>query len=175
MKYRYLIAALFFVVPGITFLRADIYQWTDSRGVVHFGNQPPSDAKNVILKFKDPAPAGEAAGAGSGQAPESTDTETLLQEFEQELQREEDARRRQAEEIRRNQPPTAAEIVAREKERLEKKIAELENRPLEDFGSQRNKRNLIGYYQYRLQTLIASPDDYFNKPDAFEGNVRPSQ
>jgi hypothetical protein len=175
MKYRYLIAALFFVVPGITFLRADIYQWTDPRGVVHYGNQPPADARNVVLKFKDPAPAAGAGGAESGQPAEPADTETLLQEFEQELQREQDERRRQAEEIRRSQPPTAAEVVARERERLEKKIAELENRPLEDFGSQRNKRNLIGYYQYRLQTLIASPDDYFNKPDSFEGNVQPSK
>lgn len=174
MKARYLIAALIFALPGISFLRADIYRWTDSRGIVHYGTQPPADARNVVLRFKEPPPAEGSPPADAAGPREASDIDALLQEFDQELQREEDERRRQAEEIRRNQAPAAAEIVARERARLEKKIADLEAKPLEEFGSQRNKRNLIGYYQYRLQTLIASPEDYFNRPEPFEGNVQPS-
>jgi hypothetical protein len=44
--------------------------------------------------------------------------------------------------------------------------------PLEHFGSQKNKRVRIGYYQYRLETLLANPDNYFNNPEPFEGNIK---
>jgi len=67
--------------------------------------------------------------------------------------------------------PTSADIITLEKERLEKKILELEQKPLEFFGSQQNKRVRIGYYEYRLQTLMADPDSYFKNPEPFEGNV----
>jgi hypothetical protein len=174
MKLRYLIALLFFILPGLSFLRADVYQWTDAQGITHFGSQPPADARNVKLKIKEPAPGAEAQRDASGQSTESADTEAVIQDFEQDQQREEEERRRQSEEIKRKTPPTRTEIIARERERIEKKIQELENKPLEDFGSQRNKRNQIGFYQYRLQTLLASPEDYFNKPEKYEGNVKPT-
>jgi flagellar biosynthesis GTPase FlhF len=172
MKVRFLIAVFFFVLPGLSYLRADIYQWTDPQGVTRFGNQPPADAKNVRVFIKEGAdPAGQAPGA-AGQPAEPTDAEAVIQELEQEQQREEEERRRQREEIRRNRPPTPSEIIAREKERLEKKIEELEGKPLEDFGSQKNKRNQIGYYRYRLDTLMSSPEEYFSTPESYEGNVK---
>lgn len=175
MKLRYLIAILFFVIPGISFLRADIYQWTDAQGVTHFGNQPPADAKNVMVKIKE---GGTAAAPGSGAAESSAepaaDAEAVIQELDQELQREAEERRRQKEEFRHGRPPTAGEIVAREKDRLEKKIAELESKPIEEFGSQKNKRTQIGYLKYRLDTLMSSPEDYFNKPESFQGNIKTS-
>jgi len=55
---------------------------------------------------------------------------------------------------------------------LEKRIAFLEEQPLEYFGSQRNKIVRIGYYRYRLQDLLQDPDKYFNQPASFEGNVK---
>jgi hypothetical protein len=53
MKYRIIIAALFFVIPGLSYLNADIYRWTDSKGNVVYGNLPPSDASNVKLMFRE--------------------------------------------------------------------------------------------------------------------------
>ena len=56
--------------------------------------------------------------------------------------------------------------------RLENKIAELEEKPLDYFGSQKNKRVRLGYYRYRLEALMQNPEQYFNQPSAFEGNVK---
>jgi hypothetical protein len=55
---------------------------------------------------------------------------------------------------------------------LEKRIAFLEEQPLEYFGSQRNKIMRIGYYHYQIQELMQDPDKYFNQPASFEGNVK---
>ena len=64
------------------------------------------------------------------------------------------------------------EKIAVEKERLETKIAELEEKPLEYFGSQKNKRTRIGFYKYRLETLLQDPEKYFSEPEKFEGNIK---
>jgi hypothetical protein len=66
------------------------------------------------------------------------------------------------------------ERIAAEQERLEAKIAELEAKPLEYFGSQKNKRTRIGFYKYRLETLQQDPEKYFSEPEKFEGNVKGS-
>jgi len=113
----------------------------------------------------------EQAGPAPGQtAVEERSTEAVLQELDDELRREADARK-DADSVKTNATPNQAELVAREKVKLEKKIEDLESAPLEQFGSQRNKRARIGYYQYRLQTLLANPDEYFKNPEPFEGNV----
>jgi hypothetical protein len=64
------------------------------------------------------------------------------------------------------------EKVAAERERLNDKIAELEAKPLEFFGSQRNKIQTLGYYNYRLEDLAKDPEKYFREPTQFEGNVK---
>ena len=66
------------------------------------------------------------------------------------------------------------EKIAAEKEKLEAKIAELEEKPLEYFGSQKNKRARIGFYKYRLEMLLEDPKKYFANPEKFEGNVKTS-
>ena len=73
----------------------------------------------------------------------------------------------------RETEPSQEEIAA-EKERLEAKIADLESRPLDYFGSQKNKRTRIGFYKYRLETLEQDPEKYFSEPEKFEGNVKAS-
>ena len=66
------------------------------------------------------------------------------------------------------------EQIAAEKAKLEAKIAELESKPLEYFGSQKNKRARIGFYKYRLEMLLEDPDRYFSEPEKFEGNIKTS-
>ena len=51
-------------------------------------------------------------------------------------------------------------LIENERKRLEQVIQDLQNRPLDQFGSQKNKRRQVGYYQYRLQELLNSPDNY---------------
>ena len=55
---------------------------------------------------------------------------------------------------------------------LKRKSAELEEQPLEYFGSQRNKLVRIGFYRYRLEALLQDPDKYFKNPENFEGNIK---
>jgi len=166
MYFRLIAALLFFAVPGISYLSADVYRWTDAQGNVHYGNQPPADARDAKVMFK------EHTSADPGQAEgEARSTDEVLQEMDDQMRRESDARQEE-ESVRKNTPPGRAELVAREKAKLEKKIEDLEAAPLDQFGSQRNKRARIGYYQYRLQTLLTDPDDYFRNPESFEGNVK---
>ena len=168
MKFRVLIAAICFILPGLSFLSADIYRWTDKQGTTHFGNSVPSDALDVKVVSRETG-SGPTASAPVPER-DAKSTEEIIQEHEDDLQREREARE-QADEMRKPAPPTQSDIITREKERLEKKILELEQKPLEFFGSQQNKRVRIGYYEYRLQALMADPDNYFKNPEPFEGNV----
>lgn len=171
MKSRLIAALIFFVVPCLSYLSADVYRWADEQGNMIYGNTPPSNARNVKLMFKERESASAPAAGAAAQEEEQRSAEAIIQELEEEKAREEEARK-EAESIKRNAPPGRDELIAREKVRLEKKIAELEAQPLDYFGSQNNKRVRIGYYQYRLDTLRSNPDEYFANPESFEGNVK---
>ena len=170
MKFPITIIFLIGILLWAPASNADIYSWTDENGVKHFGNQPPENAANVKIAFKE-----NPHDATADQ--QRTDTQNkelseLVRELEEEEERQKAEERQRAEETKQNQDPTQQERVAAEKERLEAKIAELEEQPLEYFGSQKNKRVRIGYYRYQLENLMANPDKYFSKPAQFEGNVK---
>jgi hypothetical protein len=169
MKYRIIVAALFFVIPSLSYLSADIYRWTDSKGNVVYGNQPPADAPNATLMFRETSSGPDPKPAA--QQNDSSSIETIVQGLDEELQREEQSRR-EAESAKPSTPLSREERIAVERANLEKIIKELEALPLDHFGSQKNKRVRIGYYQYRLETLLTNPDEYFNNPEPFEGNIK---
>jgi hypothetical protein len=102
---------------------------------------------------------------------DSSSLEAIIRGLDEEVQREEQARR-DAESEKASTPLKREEMIAVERANLEKKIKELEALPLDHFGSQKNKRVRIGYYQYRLETLLTNPDDYFTNPEPFEGNIK---
>ena len=156
-------------VPAIN---ADVYSWTDENGVQHFGQQPPENAKNVKLVFKE-----EPHDAATDK--QRTDTENkelteLVKQLEEEEARQAAEDKKRAKGSARNKKLSQADKVANEKKRLEAKIAQLEEQPLDYFGSQKNKRVRIGYYRYRLETLMSDPEKYFSEPTQFEGNVKPA-
>lgn len=169
MKRWSLALTILLILVGWSHLSADVYRWTDSKGTIHYGNRPPADGRNVKLLFKEITADSDAGRQEleSGQA----NTEVILKELDEELRREAEARKQEQAESKTSL--TRQELIAREKEKLEKKIAELEALPLDYFGSQKNKRVRIGYYQYRLETLTNNPDDYFKNPEPFEGNLKP--
>jgi len=171
MKYRIVIAALFFIIPSLSYLSADIYRWTDPSGNVVYGNQPPSSADNVKLMFRETPPSAAPGGKPAAQQDDSSSVEAIIRGLDEEVQREEQARQ-DAESTKPSTPPSREERIAIERANLEKIIRELEALPLDHFGSQKNKRVRIGYYQYRLETLLTNPDDYFSHPEPFEGNVK---
>jgi hypothetical protein len=152
---------------------ADIYTWTDENGVKHFGNQPPQNAADAKILFKEePYDAAADRQRTNEQNRELTE---LLRELEAEEQRQAAEARKKAAEAEQNRPPTMQERVDAERKRLETKIAELEEKPLSYFGSQKNKRVRIGYYRYRLEDLNADPEKYFSQPSKFEGNVKKTE
>ena len=61
-----------------------------------------------------------------------------------------------------DQESSQEDKIAAEKEMLEAKIAELEEKPVEYFGSPKNKRTRVGFYKYRLEMLLEDPDKYFS-------------
>jgi hypothetical protein len=164
MRLRVLIVAMCFILPGLSYLSADIYRWTDKQGVVHFGNSAPSDAQDVKVVSKEIS-SGPAAGAPAP-GPDAKSTESILQELQEDLQREQEARQQQADAAKKNAPPPRAEVIAREKERLETKILELDQKPIEFYGgSPKIKASRMAYYESRLQALMADPDNYFRNPE----------
>lgn len=160
-----MIMAGIFVTP----LHADIYSWTDENGVKHFSNAPPADAKDVTVEFKE------------YQYDEKTDRQRFEMEQEEwesvfkQAESEEKKEMQRAETERRNRKPTRAELIESEKQRLLNQIKILEEKPLDYFGSFKNKRVRVGYYKYRLETLTQDPDKYFNEPAQFEGNVKETE
>ena len=153
-----------FILPGLSYLSADIYRWTDKEGVVHFGNSAPSDAQDVKVVSKEIS-SGPAAGAPAP-GPDAKSTESILQELEDDLQREREARK-QADEIKKTAPPTHADIIAREKARLEKKITELDQKPIEYYGgSPKIKSVADGLLRIPAAGADGGPGQLLQKPGA---------
>jgi len=151
-------------------LKAEIYTWTDENGVKHYSNHPPSDAENAVVTFKeyqyDPATDQQRFEV------EQQQWDSLINQIEADDREAAEEAQRRREAARKNRQPTLEERAAAEKERLLKQIAELEQKPLDYFGSQDNKRIRLGYYRYRLEALTSDPAGYFNNPKSFEGNVK---
>ena len=170
MKRLICLFSLIAILLWVPASNADVYSWTDENGVKHFGNQPPDNAANAKLVFKE-EPHDEAADQ------QRTDTQNkelteLIRELEAEEARQKAEERKRTAEAAQNQQPTQQDRVEAEKYRLEAKITELEEKPLDYFGSERNKRARIGYYRYRLEALNTDPDKYFSNPVPFEGNMK---
>ena len=170
MRHIVVIMFLMATLLWVPATNADIYTWTDENGVKHFGNQPPETATDAEVIFEE-EPHNEAADQKRTDTQNKELTE-LLRDLEREEQQQAAEARRKAAEAEENREPTQQDRVAAEKRRLEDKIAELEEKPLDYFGSFKNKRVRLGYYRYRLETLVSNPDKYFNQPSSFEGNVK---
>lgn len=148
-------------------LDAEIYQWVDEKGVKHYSNTPPTNAGNV-KKIFDEYQYDETADQKRYKI-DQKNIDVLNEKEEQQSSVEEQEK---LEEAKQNQPPSREERIESEKQRLQEKIADLEARPLDYFGSQQNKRTRIGFYKYRLETLLQDPDKYFSGPEKFEGNIK---
>ena len=155
-------------------LDAEIYQWVDENGVKHYSNMPPANAGNAKIvsgEYKHDEAADQKRVKADQKKMDGL-TEKIEKE-EQKAKAAEEAKAteeaKSAEKAKRNQPPSKQERIESEKQRLQKKIIELEAQTLDYFGSQKNKLTTIGYYKYRLETLMQDPDKYFSEPDKYEG------
>ena len=112
---KHLLSFLCFIVIllWISASYADIYSWTDNNGVKHFGNQPPENANNVRLIFKE-----KPHDAAADQQRTETDNEELtelIKELEEDEAQQAAEARRKAAEAEANREPTQEERIAFEK------------------------------------------------------------
>jgi hypothetical protein len=168
-KLSTIICTIFFIILGAANLSAEIYTWTDENGVKHFSNAPP-DVENARVDFKEYEYDKKADKRRTEE--ENEELESLIKDIEHTERKEKAAAEKKAAEAEKNRPPTTAERIEAERKRLIDKINELEEMPLDYFGSFSNKRNRIGFYKYRLEALEQNPDKYFKEPVRFEGNVK---
>ena len=178
-------------------LQAQLYEWTDEKGVKHYSNvapsesapevkkrqenrenRPPGKTSSIVEKRKtfkkkksppkktEPVPDKESA-SGAEQNSEKDFSAKMNLELEQfpitqdDLINEEKARLQEIKKYSEENSIKREDIIQREKNRLLKAITDLQGAPLDKFGSQDNKRRQIGYYQYRLEELLNSPETYF--------------
>ena len=161
------IALTIFGVPNIM---AEVYTWTDENGVKHFSDQPPADANGAKPAF--PTYEYDAAADKQRTETDSQELQKVIRSIDEDHEKAQQEEKRRQEEAEANRPPSMEEKVAAEREKLNQKIADLEAKPLDFFGSQRNKIQTIGYYHYRLEDLAKDPEKYFSEPSRFEGNVK---
>jgi len=136
-------------------IEAEIYSWTDENGVKHYSNTPPADRAAQIKTDREIRPGPEVS-----QSREKIDEEN----FEAILEEQDKAGESPAPTASTiQQKPSRQERVQIEQEKLEEKLAYLENLPPEAFSNSRSRNAIIGQYQYRLQELLSDPDSYFEK------------
>jgi hypothetical protein len=161
MKLALILGTILIFMPGPSTLFAEIYHWVDEYGVKRYSNVPPPENQNSKVVFEE-----YEYDKTADQKRTQSDQE-ILKALVEEI--EEEDRKTQAEQEKKlaaekaNKPMSQEEMIAVETE---------EAKPLEFFGSQRNKTLTIGYYKYRLEDLARDPDKYFKEPARFEGNVQ---
>ena len=159
----------------VTILNAEIYTWTDEKGVKHYSDHPPENVENYEVQKESQTKQQDEEADKKRTEAEQEQIQDFIKEADENYEKQQKEEKLKAEEAKKNRPPTREEKIAAEKEKLENKIAELEEQPLEYFGSQRNKIARIGYYRYRLEALLEDPDKYFKNPESFEGNIKESE
>lgn len=170
MKIINILVLLMVVIFAVSGSYADIYTWTDENGVRHYSDSPPEDAQDAKAVF--PEYQYDEKADKNRREMDQKQLKSLIKEIEAEDAMNQAEQKRKTQKAEMERKPTQQELIAAEKERLEKRIAYLEEQPLEYFGSQRNKIVRIGYYHYQIQELMQDPDKYFSQPSSFEGNVK---
>ncbi len=170
MKLLNILIILMLTISGVSIANADVYTWVDENGVRHYSDSPPEDAPDAETMF--PEYEYDEAADKKRSKQDKKKLKSLIREIEADNARDRAAAKKSEQQAKQNQKPTREERIAAEKERLEEKIAFLEEQPLEYFGSQRNKIVRIGFYHYQIRDLMQDPDKYFDQPASFEGNLK---
>jgi len=153
------LAAIFIFNLSIAWqAEANIYSWTDSNGVKHFSNSPPSD-KNKAIEVQQ----GISYDRNADEARWELDKEQW-EAIKQNLEKKE------AQTIKEinsrdntSESPNLTQKIKDEKFRLEVEISRLEKKPAGSFAHQRDgKRAAIAFYKARLKELQTNPARYFD-------------
>jgi hypothetical protein len=159
----------------VSTLNAEIYIWTNEKGVKHYSDHAPENEENYEVQPGSQTSQHDQEADKKQTEAEQGQVQNFIKETDENYEKQQREEKLKAEEAEKNRPPTREEKIAAEQEKLEKKISELEEQPLEYFGSQKNKRVRIGYYRYQLEALLQDPDKYFKDPANFEGNIKKTE
>ena len=157
------IAAAFILLLSaltVSWVQAEIYSWTDENGVKHFSHTPPTE-RSIPVKTA-PEITSDPTTDQQLEKINETNVEAILKELETENN--EQAKQASASPPKPaapQKPPTRQERIDAQAEKLQEKIAWLEQLPPEAYTNMRSKQAIIGRYQYRLQQLRSHPDAYF--------------
>ena len=152
MKSIILIMVFIFIGLATSGVRAEIYSWTDENGVKHYSHTPPPD-RSVSVKTA-PEIQSDSITDQEIEKLNEENVDAILKELE-----EEQASAPKPAKIQK--PPSRQDRIAAEKEKLEEKIAWLEQLPPEAYANTRSKQAIIGRYRYRMEQLESNPDEYF--------------
>jgi len=155
MKSITIVIIFIFACLTVSGLQAEIYSWTDENGVNHYSNTPPADRTAQIKTAREIPPGPEVS-----QGRVKIDEENFEAVFE-ELDKVDPSSA--PTHSTTPQEPSRQERIQIEQEKLEEKLAYLENLPPDAFANSRSRNVVIGQYQYRLQQLQSDPDSYFDK------------
>ena len=153
MKSITMVMVFIFIGLTVSGVQAEIYSWTDENGVKHYSHTPPPDRSVPATTAPEIQP-----GPTTDQEIEKINEENIDAILE-ELEKEEQAPAPKP--AKAQKPPSRQERIAAEKEKLEDKIAWLEQLPPQAYTNTRSKQAIIGRYQYRMQLLLSNPDEYF--------------
>ena len=149
---------------------------------------PPKPPENQVPGGPDqPAPPGSAPSAGTAPAEDSapTNSETekksaaegplepetaagavrVLTDQNEIVQSEKSVVKALQRQLEQN-ASQRDQMIERERLRLTRALEKLQEIPVSEFGSQKNKIRVLGYYRYRLEALLNSPDAYFAYGDS---------
>ena len=146
-----------FILSALTVsgVHAEIYSWTDESGVKHYSHTPPPDG---ALRVKTaPEFQSNAAVKQKYAKINEENVEAILKQLDQE----DAASTPKA--ATTEKPPSHQERIQAAAEKLQEKIAWLEQLPPRAYTNMRSKQAIIGRYQYRLQQLLSNPDAYFKE------------
>ena len=163
MNHFKIFLTMLFIIFCITKLKAEIYYWTDENGVKRYSNSPPANVENVTILFKE-YQFDKVADQKRRDA-DHKELKKLIEKIEKEDRRARMEEKSRLQEAKSNQLPSQEELIEAEKQRLQKKILELEARPFSYFGSEQKRRAHIDYYKKRLEVLRYYPDKYFSLPE----------
>ena len=153
MKSITMVMVLIFIGLTAPGLQAEIYSWTDENGVKHYSHTPPPDRSVPVKTAPEIQP-----GPTTDQEIEKINEENIDAILE-ELDKEKQASAQKPAKVQK--PPSRQERIAAEKEKLEEKIAWLEQLSPQAYTNTRSKQAIIGRYQYRMDQLLSNPDEYF--------------
>ena len=164
------ISALIFLC--VSTLNAEIYTWTDEKGVKHYSDTPPENEENYEVHTESKTYKYDEEADKKRTEADQKQIQNLIKEDNENDKIQQREKKLKAQEAEKNRPPTQEEKIAAEKDKLEEKISFLEGQPLEYFGNELNKHRYVEHYRGRLKLLRQNPNKYFSKPDIWQGNVQ---